>query len=439
MSKAASDFDVVVIGAGAAGLAAAEHLGRHHKSVCILEARERVGGRICTIRPRGDAFPVELGAEFIHGESAAIFEQLRLAGDVAVDAVHTRFRAQRPGELQPAEDLFESMKQRLARLPKPRADLPFAQFLEQHRRSLPPEMRAFATMLVQGFDAADPARASAKQILQEWAGGSSADAPTFRPQHGYGRLVDSLVGRLDPRQVCLQLHSIVTEVRWQRGRVHLLYTRHGELAEVRARQAIVTLPLGVMQLPPLAPGSVPFSPALPRKQQPLSRLIMGPVIKLALCFSKPFWAEIDAGRHRDVAFFHAPGTPFPTFWSTLPVRSPVLYAWSGGPNAARIVARTTDEVLRPALVSLGELFGKHRNYRRMLEGVYWHDWQNDPYACGAYSYAGVGGGPARKQLAQPVEQTLFFAGEAVDEEESAGVGGALNTGRRAAEASLASE
>jgi monoamine oxidase len=437
MSKTADDFDVVVIGAGAAGLAAAAHLSRHGKSVCVLEARERVGGRIYSIRPRGNPFPLELGAEFIHGESEAIFEQLRLAGDVAVDAGQSRFRARRPGELQQAENLFETMKERLKRIPKPRTDVSFAEFLDKHRRSLSPEIRNFATMLVQGYDGADPARASAKEILKEWGGGSAADAPTFRPQRGYGALMDSLVCSLDPRHVCLQFHSIVTEVRWQRGQVKVLFTRHGEFFEARARHAIVTLPLGVMQLPPLAPGSVLFTPALPRKQLPLSRLIMGPVIKLALCFSKPFWSEIDAGEHRDVAFFHAQGAPFPTFWSTLPVRSSVLYAWSGGPNALRIVARTTDEVLRPAVASLTQLFGKDRNYRRLLEGVYWHDWQNDPYSCGAYGYAGVNGGSARKQLAEPVEQTLFFAGEALDEEESSSVGGALNTGKRAAELVLA--
>lgn len=439
MSKARDDFDVVVIGAGAAGLAAAAQLSRHRKSVCVLEARERVGGRIFSIRPRGNAFALELGAEFIHGESAAVFEQLRLAGDVAVDAGQSRDRSRRPGELKDADNIFEHMKERLGRIPKPRADLPFAEFLDQHKRAIAPEIRNFALMLVQGYDGADPQRASAREILKEWAGGSSADAPTFRPQRGYGALTDSLAASLDPRHVCLQLHSIVTEVRWQRGQVTVLFTRHGEPMEVRARQVIVTLPLGVMQSPPQAPGSVLFSPALPRKQLPLSRLIMGPVIKLALCFSKPFWAEIDDGRHRDIAFFFAQGAPFPTFWSTLPVRSSVLYAWSGGPNAARIVARTTDEVLRPALASLGQLFGKDRNYRRLLEGVYWHDWNNDPYSCGAYSYAGVDGGPARKQLAQPVEQTVFFAGEALDEEESSGVGGALNTGRRAAEQILTTE
>jgi monoamine oxidase len=159
---------------------------------------------------------------------------------------------------------------------------------------------------------------------------------------------------------------------------------------------------------------------------------MGPVVKLVLCFSRPFWAEIDDGKHRDVAFFHEQGAPFPTFWTTLPVRAPVLIAWSGGPKAAKLLAQNTDEVLRSALASVAEIFGKRRDYRKMLEAVYWHDWQSDPYSSGAYSYVGVGGGRVKKQLAKSVEQTLFFAGEALDAEESSSVGGALSTGQRAA-------
>lgn len=432
MSRAADEYDVIVVGAGAAGLAAAAHLSRNGKSVCILEARERIGGRILTARPRGSVVPLELGAEFIHGESPAVFEQLRLAGDVAVDAVQTRHRAPHPGRLKQSEDLVETMKQRLSGIPKPRADLPFGEFLEKHRRRLSPTVRSFATMLVEGFDAADPARASALEILKEWGGGSAADAPTFRPQRGYGALMDSLAGGLDPEKAHVQLDSVVNEIRWRQGEVKALFSRHGEPGEVRASQAVITLPLSVMQLPPLTPGSVLFTPTLPRKQLPLSRLLMGPVVKLVLCFSKPFWAEIDDGEHHDVAFFHAQGAPFPTFWTTLPVRTPILIAWSGGPKAMRLVGRGTDEVLRPALASIAEIFGKRRDYHKMLEAVHWHDWQSDPFSSGAYSYAGVGGGPARKQLGRSVEQTLFFAGEALDEEESSSVGGALHTGQRAA-------
>jgi len=437
MSRAEDEYDVIVVGAGAAGLAAAAHLGRNGKSVCVLEARDRIGGRILTVRARGAVIPLELGAEFIHGESPAIFEQLRLAGDVAVDASQTRYRVPRPGRMKRSEDLLAAMKERLQHIPKPRADLPFAEFVEKHRRQLPPAVRAFATMLVEGFDAADPMRASAIEILKEWAGGSAADAPTFRPQRGYGALMDSLAGSLDPAHTCVKLGSVVHEVQWRPGEVNVAYNRHGEPGSVRAARAIVTLPLSVLQLPALTPGSVLFTPALPGKQAPLSRLLMGPVVKLVLCFSRPFWAEIDSGTHHDVAFFHAQGAPFPTFWTTLPVRAPVLTAWSGGPKAAELLTQGTDEVLRSALASVAEIFGKRRDYRKMLEAVYWHDWQSDPYSSGAYSYAGVGGGPARKQLAKSVEQTLFFAGEAMDVEESSSVGGALSTGQRAARELLA--
>ncbi|GFE79744.1 hypothetical protein GCM10011487_17440 [Steroidobacter agaridevorans] len=432
MSRANDEYDVIVVGAGAAGLAAAAQLSRNGKSVCVLEARDRIGGRILTVRPRGAAIPLELGAEFIHGESPSIFEQLRLAGDVAVDTAQTRYRVPQPGRMKRSEDLFETMKERLKRIPKPRVDVPFAEFLEKHRRQLSPTVRAFATMLVEGFDAADSTRASAIEILKEWAGGTAADAPTFRPQRGYGALMDSLAGSLDPAKTCVQLECAVHEVRWRRGEVDVAYTRHGEPGAVRAAQAIITLPLSVLQLPALTPGSVLFTPTLPRRQVPLSRLLMGPVVKLVLCFSRPFWSEIDDGLHRDVAFFHAQGAPFPTFWTSLPVRAPVLTAWSGGPKAAQLLARNTDEVLRAALASVTEIFGKRRDYRKMLEAVYWHDWQSDPYSSGAYSYSGVGGGPAKKQLAKSVEQTLFFAGEALDVEESSSVGGALSTGQRAA-------
>src|SRR5690606_12883267 len=147
--------------------------------------------------------------------------------------------------------------------------------------------------------------------------------------------------------------------------VRALFTRHGEPGEVRAAQAVLTLPLSVMQLPPLAPGSVLFTPSLPRKQMPLSKLLMGPVVKLVLCFSKPFWAQIEDGEHRDVAFFHAPGAAFPTFWTTLPVRSSVLSAWSGGPKALQLIGRSSDEMLRAALASVAEIFGKRRDYHKM--------------------------------------------------------------------------
>ncbi len=136
----------------------------------------------------------------------------------------------------------------------------------------------------------------------------------------------------------MQLECAVNEVRWRKGEVVVGFARHGEPGSVRAAQAIITLPLSVMQLLALTPGSVLFTPALPRKQGPLSRLLMGPVVKLVLCFSTPV-----LGGDRSMGCIvmsrssMRTGAPFPTFWTTLPVRAPVLTAWTGGPNAARLV------------------------------------------------------------------------------------------------------
>jgi len=431
MGRISDAFDTLIIGAGAAGLAAASELTAQGQSVCLLEARPRVGGRVLTLHEAGVAVPIELGAEFIHGESPAVFENLRVAGDIAIDATQTRWMLQ-DGRLQPGESAFEAMKQGLQKLARTRADLSLAEFLERHRRTLSGSVRSMAQMLVEGFDAADPGRVSALEILKEWRGNSAADAPTFRPRRGYGALLDTMNRSLDPARAQLRLDTRVTELRWRRGAVTAHAVRHGEPMQVQAHQALVTLPLSVMQLPAEAAGAVQFVPQLSQKRSALARLATGPVVKLLLRFSRPFWAEIHEERYRQAAFFLASAAPFPTVWTMLPLRTPLLTVWAGGPKAARLDGKSTGELVRLALESLALMFGRDVPYERLLEGVYWHDWQRDPFACGAYSYSLVGGARARRALAQPVEQTLFFAGEATDEEEAAGVGGALNSGTQAA-------
>jgi monoamine oxidase len=188
----------------------------------------------------------------------------------------------------------------------------------------------------------------------------------------------------------------------------------------------------VLQQPPSAPGGVSFDPDLPTRRSALARLAMGPVIKLALQFDRPFWEEIDGARYRDAAFFFAPNAAFPTFWTALPVRTPVLVAWSAGPNAERLRGLERRDVLTQAFASLRRVFGR-RAYATLVERCAWHDWQADPYALGAYSYVLAGGGRARRALARSLQNTLYFAGEACDIEGEAGtVGGALASGRRAA-------
>jgi len=224
----------------------------------------------------------------------------------------------------------------------------------------------------------------------------------------------------------------VHSIHWKKGRVTVEATRHGQPCSMQARRAIITLPLGVLQLAPHATGAVRFVPEL-RKQHALAGLAPGPVIKVVLHFRKPFWEEIDDGRYRDGAFFRSPGTPFRTFWSSVPLRGSLLNAWAGGLNATRLSGRSEAQLVSAAVDSLQVMFGRKVKVRRMLERAYLHDWQVDPFARGAYSYVIAGGASARKALAAPVQSTLYFAGEASDTQgESGTVAGALQSGMRAA-------
>lgn len=432
-----TSFDVAVIGAGAAGLAAAAELAARGPSVCVLEARDRVGGRIFTRREPDLPVPLELGAEFVHGKPAATLQWL--AGRTPlIDASYERWVLRR-GKLVQGDDLFPELKARLKKMPRPRRDLPFAEFLAGPARAhLPPRLRELALMLVEGYDAADATRASTLTTLDEWCGPGAADAPTFRPQGGYAALLASLAERLDAERVQLRLGAVVREVRWKRGNVVVTAERHGSALETTARSAIVTLPLGVLALPPDAPNAVRFVPTLAAKQRALAGLAAGPAVKLLLRFRVPFWEELDDGRYADAAFFHAPRAAFPTFWTALPVRSPVLVAWAGGPAAARLAGSDESALVERALRCLETLFAGSARCHADFVGAYLHDWQADPFARGAYSHVVAGGGGAHELLARPLDDTLFFAGEAADTSgESGTVAGALASGKRAAEAACA--
>jgi monoamine oxidase len=426
------ETDTLVIGAGAAGLAAALELASNGRDVVILEARERVGGRIYT-DPSSGIVPIELGAEFIHGESQAVLTRLKAAGGVAIDASRDRWmRRDSQAHLVRADAQMRALKRELGRLAAPTPDVPFAEFLDRHRRSISPAVRELARMIVEGFDAADAARISAREVLDEWSGPAAVDAPTFRPSGGYGSLAQSMRHALPADHATLRLETIVQGVTWQRGHVAIEALRHGEPICIRAARAIITLPLGVLQLPGTAPNAVRFTPDLRSKHPAFTHLATGPVIKVVMSFARPFWAELHDSRYRKAAFFFAPKAPFPTFWTSLPLRTSLLVAWCAGSGSGQLAGCSDRDIVAAVNHSLRAVFGRVR-FSSLLERVSWHDWQRDPFSCGAYSYLTARGAGARGLLARPLEDTLFFAGEACDTEgEAATVGGALQSGTRAA-------
>jgi monoamine oxidase len=201
----------------------------------------------------------------------------------------------------------------------------------------------------------------------------------------------------------------------------------------------VTLPVGVLKAAHPALGAVRFVPRLREKERALARLEPGAIVKLLLRFRTPFWEELQA-RHRFV-FFTAPGHPIPTWWTLAPRRSRHLVGWSGGPAARALSLLDSQSVLRTGLETLGRIFRLPlETLAAQLESWHVRSWPSEPFSLGGYCVVTAGALDAPRALAAPVQDTLFFAGEATHLEGQLGtVHGALETGLRAAHEVLALE
>jgi monoamine oxidase len=188
----------------------------------------------------------------------------------------------------------------------------------------------------------------------------------------------------------------------------------------------------------LKSGNVAFSPGLPEKQNAMSFLEMGPVIRVSLCFQEKFW-EHDP-KIADLSFLFTDDPQFPTWWTTNPLPYPILTGWAAGPNAAAHTGRRKDDIVRSAVQSLARIMKiAEPELRTQMTASFVHDWQADPFSRGAYSYTAVGGMDAAKKLSETVVDTLYFAGEATNGDGYNGtVHGAIATGLRAAKELLQS-
>ena len=156
---------------------------------------------------------------------------------------------------------------------------------------------------------------------------------------------------------------------------------------------------------------------------------MGQVVKMGLCFRERFWAE-----HGRFEFALSNTVPFPAWWTQEPRTVNTLTGWAGGTDAEKLAGLSTDELCCRAIAPLTEIFSvSESDLRQRLVSVHCHHWSEDPFSRGAYSYPGIGGLEAAAVLAQPVENTLFFAGEATDTDGHWGtVEAALSSGERVA-------
>jgi monoamine oxidase len=427
------DADAIVIGAGAAGLAAARSLAVQSLRVILLEARDRVGGRVWSDSSARAAAPAELGAEFIHGRAPETMALLRDAGTAAVDTGGETWACSDGADLQRDDHDFTSAAAIFDRSRELDGDESVDRFLRRFEnddamRETADAARAF----VEGFDAADPAIASVRAVADELRSG--VDFANARPLGGYRPMVEYLRNACAVAGVSSCLSTVVRRISWHRGSVSVdVQNSLGERRTFRARAAIVTLPIGVLRHGG-DESEVAFEPDLPKiKRDALARIEMGHAVKVALWFRTAFWERVRDGCYRDAAFFRCARQPFPTYWTQFPVRSELIVAWAGGPKASGLSSSSSTELIERALEGFGALFDETALARKEFERGVVHNWDLDPFARGAYSYVAVGGGNARAALATPIEDTLFLTGEATSNDGQGGtVNGALETGERAA-------
>jgi monoamine oxidase len=437
--------DVVVIGAGVAGLAAGRALHERGIDVTLVEARERIGGRIFTVRTEDMSAPVELGAEFVHGSAPDVTDIAGGGGLRVVDIAGQRRETHGAG-FRLMDDYWERLDRVMGRVRSRARDRSFDAFLARRPggEALAAD-RTLARRYVEGFHAADVTRISERALAE---GGSPGDDPDERRLgrllDGYDQIPRWLAAPIAHR---VRLSSVVSRVRWEPGaaEVSIVDADHRVRDMLNARAVVITVPIGVWRAPANAAGAVALDPPLADRDIALRCLEMGHVARVVIRVSERFWTDSAYARRRGarelycLSFLHAARDEFATWWTTYPTTTPVLVAWQGGPHAAAMLARGREHTEECALRAMREVF--HLSRARvdvLVEELWCHDWAHDPFARGAYSYQAVGGWAAPSSLARPVSSTLFFAGEAIDVKGRTGtVHGAIATGRRAAAQVLA--
>ena len=414
---------ILVLGAGLTGLASARELKRHWHEVLVLEARDRLGGRIWTSNKWSD-LPLDFGATWIHGVKGNPITGL--ADELKARRVITRYdrsltyhtsgrlltqaeedhkeliREQVFGALRKAQDLDEDTSVRQA------VDL-----LKRELKSSPEAIRFLDFCLSGSIE--QEYSGSASQLSAHWYDGAkefAGDDALFT--QGFSVITDFLARGID-----VEFSQVVKQAYWRQPHVRVVT----QTSEFVADNIVVTLPLGVLQS-----GAVHFAPALSdRKRDAIAKLGMGVLNKCYLRFPRAFWPQ-DVDWLEYVAARHGEWTEWVSFQRAAQV--PVLPGFNAADHGRVIEALSHQEIVESAMQTLKTMFGA--GIPQLIDYQITR-WTTDPFARGSYSYNVYGSTPEmRAALAAPLNGRVFFAGEATDKACFGTAHGAYLSGLRAA-------
>ncbi|MFN8491122.1 MAG: FAD-dependent oxidoreductase [Caldilineaceae bacterium] len=423
VAAAVAKKKILVIGAGLAGLTAASELQKQGHDLLVVEARERSGGRIWTSTKWNDA-PVDLGASWIHGvdgnplttlaqQSHAEFRLTNYASAITYSTTGQPLSAQAEARLAQLQSKVDSA---LTQAQQAAQDLSVDAVIAAAFKAdnLSADDQRLLNFILNSTLEAEYA-GSTRELSAQWyddAAAFSGDDGIF--VNGYRLLVDYLSNGL-----AINLSEIVQAIDWSGAQVRV----RTDKAEYLADQVIITLPLGVLKA-----GKVTFTPLLPQaKQNAIDQLGMGVLNKCYLRFAAAFWPT-DVDWLEYVAAQRGEWTEWVSLMRTHGL--PVLLGFNAADQGRAIEAWTDAQIVASAMQTLRTIYGNAipdpLDYQITR-------WASDPYALGSYSFNGVGYTPAlRTELAKPLGQTVFFAGEATEPQHFSSAHGAYLSGQRVA-------